>query len=453
MSYSIILLFVVSFCLSCASSVGYINDLSVYEAEIKAWETKVEKDSANTAALRDLGNIYLRARKFEKAEGYLQKAYSLNPDDGKTALSFGMTLELQQKTNLALQVYQRYPEFSKYRRRIEGRYRKLKTVSVRNELQVLVQKEQELSDDRIQPNTIAIFPLFYSGDNPKYAPLGKGMSEILTTDLGYVPELQLLERIRLQVLLDELQLTKSNLVDPASAPRWGKLLAAGKIISGYYTVSEDKRLNMDLLALDAARGEVQTVLNENDVLDNFFKLEKNLVFSLIAEFDIELTNEQKEKIERIPTKNLQAFLAYCSGLEAEDAGNFKDAVKFHQKAVDIDPNFEAASMQSEAVASISDAAATGIEMVTEILDSTPSSEPTDEDTPTNETTPTDETIPTSETTSIDETTDLLMNRFENISTNIGSNFVPGEDTRAVAQDPEVIEPLPKPPPPPSKENN
>ena len=52
---------------------------------------------------------------------------------------------------------------------------------------------------------------------------------------------------------------------------------------------------------------------------------------------------------RSPTRNLQAFLAYSQGLEAEARGDYEAAAQAFQRAQELDPGFsEAANQQEEA---------------------------------------------------------------------------------------------------------
>ena len=47
-----------------------------------------------------------------------------------------------------------------------------------------------------------------------------------------------------------------------------------------------------------------------------------------------------------PTSNLQAFLAYSRGVQAEDQGKFDEAARFFESAKTIDPSFSAATSKS-----------------------------------------------------------------------------------------------------------
>ena len=61
-------------------------------------------------------------------------------------------------------------------------------------------------------------------------------------------------------------------------------------------------------------------------------MQKEVVFKVVKDMGITLTREETEQIQRIPTKNLQAFLAYSIGLEKEGQGDFEAAGVYFKQA-------------------------------------------------------------------------------------------------------------------------
>jgi len=423
--------FVIGLVLSC-TSVRFVEDLSAYQTQIKTLTTRIKTDSTDTPAWRDLGVIYFQARQYAPADSCLQRAFAQNTQDPKTIFYLGMAREFQGKIPQALPLYERYKEvarLSPYRRLMAGRYQQLTLDLTRQDIRALLQQEQQLSEDRMSPQVVAVFPLRYLGEDQKFAPLGKGLSEMLITDLGKVSQLKLLERIRLQTLLDEMALAKSDFFDQSTAPRFGKLLGAGRIIAGTYNVTGKDQLQTDLLSWDVINRNFPAAATESAVLQNIFRLEKALVFNVIAGLGVELTPEEREKIQFIPTQNLQAFLAYSRGLEKEDAGDFKAAAGFYQQALKLDPNFGAAVTKAEVAEGLS-AAGGSKESATVVAQTVDPPTPTDAST---------------------SASDLVTDRLQNLGVSVGSNFVPGEDTRKPTEEAnKAYGDLPKPPAPPPR---
>jgi len=417
--------------LSCAS-VRFVDDLSAYQNKINSLTAKIRADSTDAEAWRDLGVIYFQARRYAQADSCLQRAYARAAQDPKTIFYLGMAREFQGQISQALPLYERYKEvtrLSPYRRLMAGRYHQLSFDLTRQEIRELLQQEQQLSETRMSPQAVAVFPLRYLSQEARFAPLGKGLSEMIITDLGRVGNLKLLERIRLQALLDEMALAQSEFFDQGTAPRFGKLLGAGRIVAGTYNVIGSDQLQTDILSWDIINRDFPAAATEAEALQNIFRLEKAIVFNVIAGMGIELTPEEREKIQFIPTQNLQAFLAYCQGLEQEDAGQFERAAGFYQQAIQLDPNFDVAGSKAEAAQSVNETGGSkeSATVVAQTVDP-----------------PVTSGAPTSQP-------DLVTDRLQNLGVNVGSNFVPGEDTRKPTEEVnKAYGDLPKPPPPPRR---
>ena len=172
-----------------------------------------------------------------------------------------------------------------------------------------------------------------------------------------------------------------------------------------------KNLEFAIGYWDVLKNRFPDLTSQRDVLKNLFKMEKDLVFGMIAEMGIELTPNETAKIQRIPTKNIQAFLAYCTGLEMEDTGNYTAAVQYYQNAVTIDPGFEKAGQKvEESQALIAAGTAAG-----------------DIDVPI-----TGQPLATTSTSVA--TSNLVNNRLHNLANSIGTMFVPGRDSRESPQE-------------------
>jgi len=419
---------------SCVT-VQYNADVSDYHRQIAELQARLTRKPNDAEALRDLGAIYFEVQQYQQAEALLKKSYDLDDKDAKTQFYYGMSLEFQNKPQAALAVYINYSDFSSlspYRKLMEGRYRSLTLDLIHKQLQDLLAKEQTLTDRALPTASVAVFPLDFEGGNPRFTPLGKGLSEMITIDLGQVKKLNLIERVRVEALLDELRLSQSKLVDPSSAPRLGKLLSAGRIVAGSYSVSKEDQLTLNVASWDVVKKQYPKTTSQSDALENLFRLEKDLVFDVIKKLGIKLTAEERTAIQRIPTRNIQAFLMYSIGLDREDAHDFEAAKVYFEQAASLDPSFEQAKSKMEAADAMAVAGGDRTRAMTYAQAVDP--------------------LPTPDA-GIGQT-DLMTNRLENLGGGIGSNFYPGQDDRKPAQEAaasgELGGTLPPPPPPPGK---
>lgn len=83
------------------------------------------------------------------------------------------------------------------------------------------------------PNTLAVL-YFENTGNPELEPLKVGLADMMISDLQDAEPVKVVERARLQSILDELELGHSGVVDPDSAAKVGKLLGAEWMILGSY---------------------------------------------------------------------------------------------------------------------------------------------------------------------------------------------------------------------------
>lgn len=341
--------------ISCGSQAPLRGTPADYEEEVARLQQEISENPTDTTAHRDLGAIYVRTGRFEKGYTRLQKAFEWGLEDPKTLFYLGVAREKTGREDGALRLYERYEDVSEdspFRSLLQGRYEGLLRERVRQEVAQRLDREEQLTRRDISPSTVAVLPLAYQGENERYAPLSRGLSEMISTDLAMIGRITVVERLRLQAILDELKLSQTDFVDPSTAPRTGMLLGAGRLVGGGFAVQNEETVNVDVtlarLDRDTTSAEVES---RSGALDRLFDLEREIVFGVLSRLGIEredLTAEEVAEIERAPTQDLQAFLAYSRGLLEEDAGNFEAAAEAFRQARQQDPTFqEAASREQE----------------------------------------------------------------------------------------------------------
>jgi len=332
-------------------SVTMDQDPSAFEEEENRLEQRLSNNPEDATALRDLGSIYLRTDRPSEAYDALKKAYSQRPDDPKVQFYLGLASEQVGRREAALKLFRQFDEVppdSKYRTLMEGRYEWLTRQQAQRTARQMVAQEQEQPADRTSSDVVAVLPMQYQGGDDQYAALGRGLAEMFTTDLANVERLQVVERVRLQALLDELKLAQSEYVDPATAPRVGQLLGAGRLVSGSYLVSGDEQIRLQVTLVDAASGEqTPQVENQRASLNDLFDLQTRVTFSIVDQLDVELTAQERAAIQEVPTQSIQAFLAYSRGLREEDRGNYGLAAQYYRRAGQIDPTFQEAQQRRQ----------------------------------------------------------------------------------------------------------
>lgn len=125
------------------------------------------------------------------------------------------------------------------------------------------------------PPTVAILYFDYDGSDGELVPLRKGLAQMLITDLAGRDSYRVVERARLQEVLAELDLGKTQKLDPAAALKVGKLLQAKyMVVGGYFAMG-------GTLRIDARVFEVETTntlkgFGATGKSDDFFALEQKV---------------------------------------------------------------------------------------------------------------------------------------------------------------------------------
>lgn len=306
-------------------------------------------DPGSFAANRELGVGYYRAGRYAEARAALETASSLRPKDGTTALYLGLAAEELGDLAAAKRAYSTYlavARTSRVRMQLQSRLAALTRRELAAEAKRAVAQERELAATPGAPTTVAVLPLRFSGTDSSLRPLERGFAELLTTDLARSSQLTVLERARIQAVLDELALQRSGQTDSATNVRAGRLLGAGQLVHGSILQLDESQLRVDAAVVDVPTTQVRGVAQGADRMDELFALEKRIALDLFDWLGVTLTVAERNAIEQRPTRSLAAFLAYSRGLTAEDEGRYDDASRFYRDAVRLDPDFGAASQKN-----------------------------------------------------------------------------------------------------------
>ncbi len=184
----------------------------------------------------------------------------------------------------------------------------------------------------------------HTGD-AAYDPLGKGLADMVLTDLAAVTDLKIVERVRLQALLDELALQGSDRVDAATAQDQGKLLGASHAVTGAVTaVKPDVRIDIRMVVVQT--GEVLLAESVTGRADRFFELQQELVRRFVEG----LGHQPAGGAPATHAARMASVLAYARGLDQADGGDLEEASKTLGQVVTDEPAFQlAATRHAEVV--------------------------------------------------------------------------------------------------------
>jgi TolB-like protein len=312
---------------------------------IASLEQAQRAEPGSFAVNRSLGISYYKAGRYDEARTALTTASRLDSSDGTTALYLGLTAEELGDLAAAKRAYSTYLSVgrtSRVRSQLQSRLATLTRREIAEDAKRAVQQEHTLGTSAGSPKTVAVLPLRFTGSDSSLRPIGRGLAELLTTDLARSAQLTVVERARIQAVLDELALQQSGQTDATTNVRAGRVLRAGRLVQGSILQLDASRLRVDAAVVDVPTTRIAGVAQESDELEQLLALEKRIALELFDELGVTLTVAERNAIEQRPTRSLAAFLSYSRGLTAEDERRYDDASRFYRDAMRLDPGFGAA---------------------------------------------------------------------------------------------------------------
>jgi TolB-like protein len=193
------------------------------------------------------------------------------------------------------------------------------------------------------PNTVAVLYFNNKTGWSKLDLLQKGLTLMLITDLSKVKEIQLVERVKVQALVEELELGIAGLVESETVLRVGRLLGVEYLVGGEIIKEEIDQFALTSSLLKMPVEEVSGhAMAKGELLAELFRMEKDLLFEIINKLKIELLPEIEAELRKFLTTDLNALLYLFEGNEQSDLGNYKKAAEYYKKALEEDPNLSQA---------------------------------------------------------------------------------------------------------------
>lgn len=210
--------------------------------------------------------------------------------------------------------------------------------------------ENKLDPAKIPARSFAVLPFSVDQRDTVIRPLAFGLADLLTGDLSRSPELHLVERLRTNAMLRELDMVDAGITDPRQGPRVGRLVGARRLMLGSASRSGPETVRLDARVVDVIAGTVQDVVSAEAPLDRVIEAEKQLALLLFERLGITLTPAQRTRVEQRQTTQLNALVAYGRGIEAEARGDAAGATVAFEEASRLDVAFAAARSQATASA-------------------------------------------------------------------------------------------------------
>jgi TolB-like protein len=184
--------------------------------------------------------------------------------------------------------------------------------------------------------TLAVLNFDNNTGRTDYDAMGKGLAAMMITDLSVSPELKLVERERMQDVLQEQDMQRSRLFDSTTAVKAGRLLGAEFIATGSLAAAAPE-LRIDMRVIRVETGQIVKTARASGPEDKLFELEQQLADGVLKDLDIALSPEHEAQMRQRQQANreigVNSFKGFSLGLAAMDRGDYVGAAQHFQPLV------------------------------------------------------------------------------------------------------------------------
>ena len=309
-----------------------------YDEAIPFYKEYLSKQPGSAVGHSKLGFAYLKTGRLDEAVSEFRTALKTEPGEPFSTYYLGLTYLNKEDFEKAIQVWDSYS--NKTQPLIEEEIRRqLTLLQIAHSHKVAVKalaEEKNLMASKPDANTVAV--CYYQDLSPDKSlqAFQKGLAAMIISDLAKIKSIKVVERVRLQALLEEMKLGQTGIVDPKTAPRVGKLLGAENIIVG--SLSSGSIRAATTLA-STGKGTVKGSSAVSVDKDKFFELPAVIARDTAKIMELALTDAESRAIGIPHTKVYNAVVYFGKALDALDAGKWKDAKDFFNMALKEDPAF------------------------------------------------------------------------------------------------------------------
>jgi TolB-like protein len=210
--------------------------------------------------------------------------------------------------------------------------------------------------------TVAVLPFEVAAmkDRADYESLNKGIAELMVSTLAANPGVRVLERERIQKLLDEQSLGASGRVDAETAVRIGKLLGVHHMLTGLVMVDGRRQVRLTARSINTETGVIEYAESVSGKADDLLSLIDQLGNKVNTglklppiPFRVNPTSgdgqaAQTRTASTAPTKpggSFRAMMLMSRGLERQDRGDTPGAIALYKSALQEDPGLDRARVR------------------------------------------------------------------------------------------------------------
>lgn len=194
-----------------------------------------------------------------------------------------------------------------------------------------------VSTTRVDRLVLAVLPLKNVTPDPDSAWMGEGFAETITTKLSYVHRLQLVERMQVREVLQELNLDKEGPVSERDGMRAGEILKADYVVIGSCQNFQDEiRINARLVQVKTSAVTRDKAITVTGRFAEMFDMQELVARKLAENLEVPVSQDELDRMAIDETQSVVAFqLKQLADAETDQARREK---LLHQ-ALEKDPQY------------------------------------------------------------------------------------------------------------------
>lgn len=180
--------------------------------------------------------------------------------------------------------------------------------------------------------SVAVLPFINVSGDAKQDHLAEGLTDDLITELSKVSGLFVIARHSVFAVGKDM----GSIQDVAAE------LGVHYVLEGTLQRA-GPRLRINVKLIDALTGLSMWAERYDRQYADLFAVQDDVTGKIITALEVELTEGERNQIERLPTENLEAYDYYIraehEGLTYSDVNTYRRALSYYQRAIDLDPGF------------------------------------------------------------------------------------------------------------------
>ena len=180
---------------------------------------------------------------------------------------------------------------------------------------------------------IAVLPFENLSPDPDNAYFAGGVQDEILTDLAKIADLKVISRTSTMQYKSEVARNLREI---------GRQLGVAHVVEGSVQ-RVGNRVRVSAQLIDARTDQHVWAQTYDRELADVFAIQTDLAQKIANELRAKLSPSEKKRMERKPTENAEAYLAFIQAHNLagayEDSAKLKQSAQLYQRAIDLDPNF------------------------------------------------------------------------------------------------------------------